>query len=175
MISLVLPLLLKLNSFSCPATCWDVLHKDLVAFGDESRAEMELCMMRWNRHFSHREGDSFRFSCWEAKHIVTSRAAAKERAEEVQMTVAEIRMVAQDRLDQDYCKYTNAERLRHAFAEEQSRQEAIYECMNAEDLINYPWAMGVRGAEPKDGRDPPLDLCCWQGGWRAFYKARSNP
>lgn len=169
-LGLVLAELLLFAKYPDADSCWDVLHIDSVEFEETGRAEMEWCIARYDWYYSRRKGDSaFGFSCWQARHVLESRRVAKTRAQALQMTVAEIRDVARHRLNEKYCRFTNAQLLRRAFEREHARQEARYECMNTEDTINYPWSMGIVGAEPEDGRDPPIDLECWWDGWRTFY------
>lgn len=167
-----LMILLLLNHlasrYPCADDCYNVLDIDLVESEEQARSEMEWCMERYNRHYTMREGDrhsNFGLKCYEARWLLASEKEAKEWATEVKLSVKDVKQVARNRLEEDWCRYTNAELLRKAFDEERERQLAKYDCDRTEQDINYPdFGLGTP-------RKNPVDLDCWANGWRKFYIA----
>jgi len=147
-----------------PDDCWDVLEINSYEFEDQARAELTFCLVRFRRQFARRRGDSFRTPCWEARDWLGDGEAARKVAEQTGLTLKDIRRVATDTLDKDACKYTRGEELVRAFEREHREQVAIYECMNAEDRVNY----GPLGMGPYRKKD--VDLDCWHGGHVKFLE-----
>jgi hypothetical protein len=143
--------------------CYDVLEIDLVEHEDQARAEMEWCVNRFKRYYDLREGDTFGYSCREAEQELRHPELLEKHAEESLLTLDELRKVAQDRADSKWCRETHADTLRRRFEEERAQQIAIFDCMSAEERINY----GPLGLGPF--RKNPVDLECWTGGWEPFY------
>ena len=164
--SSILTLILHLLVARYPTadSCYDVLDLEMVENEESSRAQMEWCIQRHDRHYRRKEGNTFRgFTCHDAIAILSQPDVAQETAKRIHSDLESVRLTAQYILDQWYCNKTRADELRDFFETEKARQIARFDCWNAEDEENYgPDWMGKT-------RNPKVDFECSWGGWKRFY------
>jgi len=158
-----------MERYPCAEACYDVLDIDLVEHETQARAEMEWCVNHFKHYYDHREGDLFGYSCRQAQLDLEQPYLLRIKAEKLAMEPLLLHKVAQDHVDSRWCQETRSDILRRRFEEERAQQMATYDCMNAEDQINY----GPLGVGPF--REKQVDLNCWYGGWKQFYMAPGDP